>query len=70
VAVSDGYRESKAAWAEVLLDLKRRGLQAGPKLAIGDGALGFSGGVAGGIPADPRAALLGAQDGQRAGQDA
>lgn len=41
LAVSDGYRESKASWREVLLDLKRRGLAAGPKLAIGDGALGF-----------------------------
>ena len=41
VAVSDGYRESKTAWSEVLLDLKRRGLLKGPKLAIGDGALGF-----------------------------
>jgi len=41
VAVSDGYRESKVSWKEVMLDLKRRGLQEGPKLAIGDGALGF-----------------------------
>jgi transposase-like protein len=41
VAVSDGYRESKVSWREILLDLKRRGLKEGPKLAIGDGALGF-----------------------------
>ncbi len=41
VAVSDGYRESKASWKEVMLDLKRRGLKEGPKLASGDGALGF-----------------------------
>ena len=41
VAVSDGYRESKASWREVLLDLKRRGLRFAPKLTIGDGALGF-----------------------------
>lgn len=41
LAVSDGYRESKASWREILLDLKRRGLESGPKLAIGDGALGF-----------------------------
>jgi len=41
LAVSDGYAESKASWREVLLDLKRRGLKIGPKLAIGDGALGF-----------------------------
>ncbi len=41
LAVSDGYAESKASWREVLLHLKRRGLETGPKLAIGDGALGF-----------------------------
>jgi transposase-like protein len=41
VAVSDGYRESKISWSEILLDLKQRGLAAPPKLAIGDGALGF-----------------------------
>ena len=43
VAVSDGYRESKASWRELLLDLKRRGLSRGAKLAVGDGALGFWG---------------------------
>ena len=41
IAVSDGYRESKTAWKEILLDLKQRGLKEGPKLAVGDGALGF-----------------------------
>ncbi len=41
LAVSDGFRESKTAWKEILLDLKDRGLEMGPKLAIGDGALGF-----------------------------
>ena len=41
LALSDGYRESKIAWREMLLDLKARGLQQMPKLATGDGALGF-----------------------------
>jgi putative transposase len=41
VAIEDGYRESEQSWREVLLDLKRRGLEEGPQLAIGDGALGF-----------------------------
>jgi putative transposase len=41
VALSDGYRESEASWREVLLDLKARGLQIDPKVAVGDGALGF-----------------------------
>ncbi|SCZ86587.1 transposase (fragment) [Nitrosomonas mobilis] len=41
LALSDGYRESEASWTEVLMDLKQRGLKGAPKLAIGDGALGF-----------------------------
>jgi transposase-like protein len=41
IAIGDGYRESKESRKEILLDLKRRGLQAGPLLAIGDGAMGF-----------------------------
>jgi putative transposase len=41
VAVEDGHRESEASWTSVLTDLRERGLGTGPKLAIGDGALGF-----------------------------
>ena len=41
IAVTDGYRESKQSWRELLLDLKQRGLAIAPKLAVGDGALGF-----------------------------
>jgi len=41
VGLLDGYRESEQSWKELLLDLKRRGLEIGPKLAVGDGALGF-----------------------------
>jgi len=41
LAMTDGFRESTQSWREVLLDLKRRGLTQDPKLAIGDGALGF-----------------------------
>jgi transposase-like protein len=41
VVIGDGYRESKESWKQILLDLKGRGLQAGPLLATGDGALGF-----------------------------
>jgi len=41
VAVQDGYRESEPSWKELLLDLKARGLEQGPQLATGDGALGF-----------------------------
>ncbi|MBA2657992.1 MAG: IS256 family transposase [Nitrosospira sp.] len=41
LALSDGYRESAASWEEVLMDLKQRGLKIAPKLAVGDGSLGF-----------------------------
>jgi putative transposase len=41
IAVWDGHRESKESWLEVLRDLKARGLREAPKLAVGDGALGF-----------------------------
>jgi transposase-like protein len=41
IAVADGYRESEQSWKELLLDCQARGLEVGPALAIGDGALGF-----------------------------
>src|SRR5690606_23708513 len=41
LALSDGYRESAASWEAVLRDLERSGLKTAPKLAVGDGALGF-----------------------------
>ena len=41
VALEGGIRESEQSWLEVLLDLKRRGLETPPTLGIGDGALGF-----------------------------
>ena len=44
VALADGYRESCESWAELLRDCARRGMRA-PVLAVGDGALGFWGGL-------------------------
>ncbi len=41
LAVVDGYRESTQSWRELLQQLKRHGLTVAPKLAIGDGSLGF-----------------------------
>jgi putative transposase len=41
VSVLDGYRESKESWMYLMRELKSRGLKEGPKLAAGDGALGF-----------------------------
>jgi putative transposase len=37
VAVQEGHRESEQSW----LELKDRGLETGPELAVGDGSLGF-----------------------------
>jgi putative transposase len=41
IGFTDGTRESAQDWRELLLDLKRRGLDVRPELAIADGALGF-----------------------------
>lgn len=41
LAIEDGVRESTLSWRSVLLSLKQRGLKTSPKLAVGDGALGF-----------------------------
>ena len=41
IAVVDGVRESERSWKEVLLNLKSRGLEQAPELAIGDGTPGF-----------------------------
>lgn len=41
VAVEDGFRESTASWEELLIKLKQKGLNQGPRLATGDGAMGF-----------------------------
>ena len=41
IAIVDGYRESEQSWKSLLLDVKSRGLAIDPKLATGDGALGF-----------------------------
>jgi transposase-like protein len=40
LGMEPGYRESKESWAEVLRDLRNRGLEA-PLVATGDGALGL-----------------------------
>jgi transposase-like protein len=40
VAITDGHRESTDSWADLLRDLKRRGMKA-PMVAVGDGPLGF-----------------------------
>jgi transposase-like protein len=69
LAIEDGFRESAANWKALLLTLTDRGLDAA-KLAAGDGALGFWAALRRGVPTDTSAALLCAEDDQRARQAA
>jgi hypothetical protein len=57
IALADGYRESAESWADLLRDCARRWVRA-PVLAAGDGALGFWGAPARGVPANQGTALL------------
>jgi putative transposase len=41
IAINEGFRESEQSWLTLLRDLRERGLSTDPKLATGDGALGF-----------------------------
>ena len=41
VGFQTGVRESTQSWRELLIDIKQRGLEIAPDLAVGDGALGF-----------------------------
>jgi len=43
VALETGFRESKESWLSLLRNIRERGLKKAPKLAVGDGALGFWG---------------------------
>jgi putative transposase len=41
VGFQAGVRESAQSWRELLVEIKRRGLAIPPRIAVGDGALGF-----------------------------
>jgi putative transposase len=41
VGFRTGVRERAQSWRELLIDIKQRGLEIAPDLAVGDGALGF-----------------------------
>ena len=41
VGFQTGVRESAQSWRELLIDIRQRGLEITPDLAVGDGALGF-----------------------------
>ena len=49
LAIEDGYRESTESWAQLMRDLKARGMSA-PKLVCGDGALGLWGALRDAFP--------------------
>ncbi len=66
MGLMDGYREASFSWMELLSDCKQRGLITGPKLAIGDGGLGFWAAIRS-ISRDKRTTLLGSQDHEHPG---
>ena len=41
IVLEGGFRESGLSWTQLLLDLKNIDMAKGPKLAVGDGSLGF-----------------------------
>jgi len=41
IGFQTGMRESAQSWRELLVDIKQRGLEIAPDIAVGDGALGF-----------------------------
>jgi putative transposase len=41
LAIDEGLRESKESWKALLLGLRDRGMTIPPRLAVGDGAMGF-----------------------------
>ena len=70
VGFTDGARESAHDWRELLLDLKRRGLDAQPELDDRRRRARLLEGRRRGLAESARAALLGAQDRERAEQAA
>ena len=63
VSITDGHHESTESWADVLRDLKRRGMSA-PMLAVGDGHSAF-GARSPSLPRHHTPTVLGPQNGQR-----
>ena len=62
IAIEDGYRDSEQSWSELLLRIKAQGLSQSPKLAVGDGALGFWKSNEYNLSENKTSTLLGAQD--------
>ena len=59
VGFQTGVRESAQSWRELLIDIKQRGLEIAPDLAIGDGALGFWKAIEEVFPSNPTALVPG-----------
>ena len=70
VGFTDGARESAQDWRDLLLDLKRRGLDVPPRACRRRWRARLLEGRRRGLAEDTRAALLGAQDRERARQAA
>ena len=68
VGFQTGVRESAQSWRELLVDIKQRGLEIAPDLAVGDSGVRFLEGDRRGLPGHQAPALLGSQDRQRAEQ--
>src|SRR5947209_6879675 len=66
VGFQTGVRESAQSWRELLVDIKQRGLEIAPDLAVGEARL--LEGDRRGLPGHQAPALLGSQDRQRAEQ--
>ena len=60
-----GVRESAQSWRELLVDIKSRGLEAPPEIAVGDGAMGFWKALDEVFPGTRHQRCWVAQDGQR-----
>jgi transposase-like protein len=50
LGIEEGFRESTESWKSLLMSLRDRGLTMAPKLAVGDGAMGFWAALAGVYP--------------------
>ena len=70
VGFTDGMRESAQSWRDLLLDLKRRGVAAAPETCRRRWRAWLLEGAWRGVADNTRAALLGAQDGERPEQAA
>jgi len=68
VGFQTGVREGARSWRELLIDIKQRGLEIAPDLAVGDGALGLWKAIEKVFPSTRHQLLLGSQDRQPAEQ--